>query len=168
MCWHTGRAAPGHPQAPKRGRGFLAAWQHPQRGCEPLPPSEPHVGPSWKCLTHPARSRGAQTHRLLLVLEHFLDLLIAADLLDALPLDGALPNLLQEAVGSGEALQDRVGIPGPQEHCKTRGTDAERRQPPAWPLPSQASPPAGLQAWDLGGTDTPNTTQPRAAAQGAR
>lgn len=47
-----------------------------------------------------------QTHCLLLVLEHFLDLLITADLLHALPLDGALPDLLQEAVGSGKALQD--------------------------------------------------------------
>lgn len=59
-----------------------------------------------KRLTHPLRSRVGQTHCLLLVLEHFLDLLITADLLHALPLDGALPDLLQEAVGSGKALQD--------------------------------------------------------------
>lgn len=88
-------------------------------------------------------SRAGQTHRLLLVLKHLLDLLVAADLLDALPLDGALPDLLQEAIGSGKAFQERVGIPGPQEHCNTQGTDILSRDSPK-PLPSQAFQPSFL------------------------
>lgn len=59
------------------------------------------------------------TYRLLLVLKDLLDFLIAADLLHALTLNGALAKLFQKAIGPWKALQDGMGFRGREEGWKT-------------------------------------------------
>lgn len=100
---------------------YRAPW--PCHGLRWLPfiASHPSEIPGWAWLIPeascpPSTQPQGGTCRFLLVLENLLDLLIAADLFHALPLDGALAQLLQELIGTREAFQDRMGILGLQKH----------------------------------------------------
>lgn len=98
------------PQWPCLGLGWLSF-------IDSIPSEAP--GPALlipEATTPPRTQPQGGTCRFLFVLKHLLDLLVAADLLHTLPLDGTLAQLLQELIGTRKSFQDRMGILGLQKH----------------------------------------------------
>lgn len=72
----------------------------------------------------------ALAHRSLFVLKHFIGLFEAAALLSTLPLNVPLSQLLQEAIGSRQTLQDGVSILTIEECCNTDMKQNPKFSPP--------------------------------------